>query len=413
MAIFVPMQKMKHIQFLFSILLINSFLSAQTKNEFRGVWIATVMNIDWPPQKVGSDIQKADFIRQLDLHQTNGLNAVIVQVRPSGDAFYPSPYEPWSQWLTGTQGQAPSPFYDPMAFMIQEAHKRGMEFHAWLNPYRAEFTVGKSSIAAENMIRKHPDWFLTYGTTRYFNPANKQVQQFVIDVIKDIVRRYDIDAIHMDDYFYPYPIAGKTFPDDYAYQRSGSTLNKADWRRSNVDSMIRNINIAIKEIKPYVKFGISPFSVWRNLKDDTQGSDTKAGITNFDDLYADILLWMRKGWIDYVTPQLYREIYDPLIPFEKMVSWWAAHSFGRHVYIGHGIYRATENNNANWRLRSQLPDQIKLTRQTPGIQGSVFYSSKSFKNNPNGWNDSLQNNYYRMPAKIPTMPWLPQRPAWK
>ncbi|HOZ84761.1 MAG TPA: family 10 glycosylhydrolase [Niabella sp.] len=404
---------MKHIQFLFSILLINSFLSAQTKNEFRGVWIATVMNIDWPPQKVGSDIQKADFIRQLDLHQTNGLNAVIVQVRPSGDAFYPSPYEPWSQWLTGTQGQAPSPFYDPMAFMIQEAHKRGMEFHAWLNPYRAEFTVGKSSIAAENMIRKHPDWFLTYGTTRYFNPANKQVQQFVIDVIKDIVRRYDIDAIHMDDYFYPYPIAGKTFPDDYAYQRSGSTLNKADWRRSNVDSMIRNINIAIKEIKPYVKFGISPFSVWRNLKDDTQGSDTKAGITNFDDLYADILLWMRKGWIDYVTPQLYREIYDPLIPFEKMVSWWAAHSFGRHVYIGHGIYRATENNNANWRLRSQLPDQIKLTRQTPGIQGSVFYSSKSFKNNPNGWNDSLQNNYYRMPAKIPTMPWLPQRPAWK
>lgn len=413
MAIFASMQKIRFVIFLSILFIVQVNLFAQNaKPEFRGVWIATVMNIDWPPQKASSDIQKADFINQLNQHQRNGMNAVIVQVRPSGDAFFPSPYEPWSQWLTGVQGRAPSPFYDPLAFMIQEAHKRGMEFHAWLNPYRAEFSIGKSSIAAENMIRKHPDWFLTYGTTRYFDPANKQVQQFVIDVIRDIVRRYDIDAIHMDDYFYPYPIAGKTFPDDYAYQRSGTSLSKADWRRSNVDSMIRNINIAIKQIKPYVKFGISPFSVWRNLKDDTQGSDTKAGLTNFDDLYADILLWMRKGWIDYVTPQLYREIYDRLIPFEKMVKWWAAHSFGRHVYIGHGIYRAIENN-ANWKLPTQLPDQIKLTRQTPGIQGSAFYSSKIFRRNPNGWNDSLQNNYYRLPAKVPAMPWLPQRPSWE
>ncbi len=405
------MQKIKALFFVFGFLSIIRFTEAQPRYEFRGVWIATVMNIDWPPQNASVETQKAEYIRQLDLHQRNGLNAVIVQVRPSGDAFYPSPYEPWSQWLTGTQGRAPAPFYDPLAFMIQEAHKRGMEFHAWLNPYRAEFTVGKSSISSDNNIRKNPDWYLTYGTTRYFNPSNVQVQQFVINVIKDIVRRYDVDAIHMDDYFYPYPVAGKTFPDDYAYQRSGTTLSKGDWRRSNVDSIIKNINIAIKQTKPYVKFGISPFSVWRNLKDDSQGSDSRAGITNYDDLYADILLWMRKGWIDYVTPQLYREINDPLIAYEKMVSWWAAHSFGRHVYIGHGIYRALENN-ANWKKPSQLPDQIKIARFTPGIEGSVYYSSKIFKSNPNGWNDSLRNNYYSLPAKVPVMPWLPARPQW-
>lgn len=411
MAIFAVMQKIKALFFVFGFLSIIRFTEAQPRYEFRGVWIATVMNIDWPPQNASVETQKAEYIRQLDLHQRNGLNAVIVQVRPSGDAFYPSPYEPWSQWLTGTQGRAPAPFYDPLAFMIQEAHKRGMEFHAWLNPYRAEFTVGKSSISSDNNIRKNPDWYLTYGTTRYFNPSNVQVQQFVINVIKDIVRRYDVDAIHMDDYFYPYPVAGKTFPDDYAYQRSGTTLSKGDWRRSNVDSIIKNINIAIKQTKPYVKFGISPFSVWRNLKDDSQGSDSRAGITNYDDLYADILLWMRKGWIDYVTPQLYREINDPLIAYEKMVSWWAAHSFGRHVYIGHGIYRALENN-ANWKKPSQLPDQIKIARFTPGIEGSVYYSSKIFKSNPNGWNDSLRNNYYSLPAKVPVMPWLPARPQW-
>lgn len=385
-------------------------LQAQQGSEFRGVWIATVANIDWPPSNAGTEAQKADFIRQLDLHKRNGMNAVIVQVRPSGDAFYPSPYEPWSQWLTGVQGRAPVPFYDPLAFMIQEAHKRGMEFHAWLNPYRAEFSIGKSSIAQDNMLRKRPDWFLTYGSTKYFDPSNKEVQHFVIEVIRDIVKRYDVDAIHMDDYFYPYPVGGKPFPDDYAYSKSGSRLSRDDWRRSNVDSIIKNINIAVKQIKPYVKFGISPFSVWRNGKDDTQGSDSKAGITNFDNLYADILLWLRKGWIDYVTPQLYREINDPLIAYEKLVDWWSAHSFGRHVYIGHGIYRAYEKN-ANWKNPAQIPDQIKKVRNTPGIHGSVYFSSKSFDKNPNGWNDSLRNNYYRIPAKIPAMPWLPQRPA--
>lgn len=397
-----------------SFLIIN-IANAQSTSEFRGVWIATVANIDWPPPRVTSEAQKADFIRQLDLHKRNGMNAIIMQIRPAGDAFYPSPYEPWSQWLTGVQGKAPSPFYDPLAFMIQETHKRGMEFHAWLNPYRAEQTIGRSSISADNMIKKRPDWFLTYGNTRYFDPSNKEAQQFVVNVIHDIVRRYDVDAIHMDDYFYPYPIGGKEFPDDNAYRRSGTSLTKADWRRSNVDSIIKNINLVIKQTKPYVKFGISPFGVWRNGSVDKLGSDSRAGLSNFDQLYADILLWMRKGWIDYVTPQLYRPVGDALIDFKKLTDWWAANSFGRHVYIGHGIYRAWEtgSGSAAFRNKNELPNQIKVLRATPGIQGSIYFSSKSFDRNPNGWNDSLRNNYYRVPVEVPEMPWLPKRPAWK
>ncbi|OJU24494.1 MAG: hypothetical protein BGN92_14500 [Sphingobacteriales bacterium 41-5] len=398
-----------------AIFFIGSIVSAQPASEFRGVWIATVANIDWPPTRASSEAQKADFISQLDLHKRNGMNAIIMQIRPAGDAFYPSPYEPWSQWLTGVQGKAPLPFYDPLAFMIAETHKRGMEFHAWLNPYRAEHSIGRSSISSDNMLKKRPDWFLTYGTSRYFDPSNKEVQQFVINVIHDIVRRYDVDAIHMDDYFYPYPIGGKEFPDENAYRRSGTSLSKADWRRANVDSMIKNINIVIKQTKPYVKFGISPFSVWRNGKDDALGSDSKAGLSNFDQLYADILLWMRKGWIDYVTPQLYRPIGDALIDYQKLTDWWAANSFGRHVYIGHGIYRAWETSSASaaYRNPNELPNQIKILRHTPGIQGSIYFSSKSFDRNPNGWNDSLRNNYYRVRAEVPEMPWLPKRPAWK
>lgn len=397
---------------LLTFLLFFSYLNINAQSEFRGVWIATVDNIDWPLKNSTTQEQKADFIRILDMHKRNGMNAIIMQIRPSGDAFYPSAFEPWSEWLTGVQGCAPNPYYDPLAFMVEETHKRGMEFHAWINPYRAEFVIGKSSIAENNLLRRRPDWFITYGNKKYFDPANKQVQQFLITVVKDIVTRYDIDAIHMDDYFYPYPLAGKNFPDDDAYAKSGTTLSKQDWRRANVDSLIKNLNTAIKGSKPYCKFGISPFSVWRNLKDDTQGSPSQAGITNFDDLYADVLLWLRKGWIDYVTPQLYREIGDRLVPFEVLTEWWSAHSFGRHVYIGHGIYRYYENN-ANWKLKTQIPDQIKIVRNTPGIQGSIYFSSKSFNENPNGWNDSLRNNYYRIPAKVPEMPWLPPRPAWK
>ncbi|HET9826042.1 MAG TPA: family 10 glycosylhydrolase [Chitinophagaceae bacterium] len=386
-------------------------LSKPVNYEFRGVWIATVDNIDWPAKgMVNVEDQKADFIRQLDLHRSNGMNAMIVQVRPAADAFYPSQYEPWSQWLTGVQGKPPSPYYDPLQFMIEETHKRGMEFHAWCNPYRADFQIGKSSIAPNHITKIHPEWFLTYGDKKYFDPSNKNAQQFVVSVVTDIVKRYDVDAIHMDDYFYPYRIAGKEFPDQAAYERSGTNLSKDDWRRSNVDSIIAMLSRAIKKEKPWVKFGISPFSVWRNKDQDPDGSDSKASQTNYDDLYANILLWLQKGWIDYVAPQLYLEIGNNKIAYEKLLDWWSKHTYGRHLYIGQGIYRAGENNPA-WKNPKELPEQINLLRQYPNVQGSIYFSSKTFDRNPNGWNDSLRNNYYREPAQIPPMDWLPKKPA--
>jgi uncharacterized lipoprotein YddW (UPF0748 family) len=344
------------------------------------------------------------------MHKRNGMNAVIVQVRPSTDAFYPSPYEPWSQWLTGAQGKPPMPYYDPLKFMIEESHKRGFEFHAWLNPYRANFNIGKASISRNHITRLHPEWFVEYGGKLYFDPGNKEGQQWVVNVVRDIVKRYDIDAIHMDDYFYPYRIAGKEFPDAKTYSRYGAGLSKNDWRRSNTDSIILTLNKAMKEIKPWMKFGISPFGVWRNQDQDPIGSPTKGGQTNYDDLYADILLWTRNGWIDYVVPQLYWETGHRLVAYETLIDWWSKHTYGRHMYIGHGIYRALEKNNTPWKNPNQLPLQLQILRQTPNIHGSAYFSSKTFKSNPHGWNDSLQNNYYRLPAEVPPMDWLPAKP---
>ena len=400
--------------FLLSLTLTGTY--AQPKYEFRAAWVATVDDIDWPSGKhLNADSQKTEFIRLLNMHQRNGMNAVIVQVRPATDAFYPSPYEPWSEWLTGKQGLPPFPYYDPLQFMIEETHKRGMEFHAWCNPYRAEFSIGRSSISTTHITRLHPEWFLSYGDKRYFDPGNKEAQQHVVNVIRDLVRRYDIDAIHFDDYFYPYRIAGKAFPDKASFQRYGNGLDEATWRRSNVDSIILSLSKAIKEENRFCKFGISPFGVWRNSSQDPEGSATRAGQTNYDDLYADILLWLQKGWIDYVAPQLYWEFGHRLVAYETLVDWWSKHAYGRHLYVGHGIYKVYEPNNGPWRNRNELPHQISKLREYPTVQGSAYYSSKIFVRNPNGWNDSLQRHYYQYPAIVPPMPWIdtlrPEKPV--
>ena len=379
-------------------------------HEFRGVWIATVDNIDWPPRNVFDvEQQKRDYLRQLELHQQNGMNAVIVQVRPAADAFYPSIYEPWSQWLTGRQGKAPEPYYDPLQFMIEEAHKRGFEFHAWCNPYRANNSIAVTNLAPNHISRQHPEWFVAYGGKLYFDPGNKEAQQWTINVVKDITSRYDIDALHMDDYFYPYRIPKREFPDDRTYSLYGEGMNKDDWRRSNVDSIIRNLNVAIKEVKPWVKFGISPFSVWRNKTADERGSATQAGQTNYDDLYADILLWLEHGWIDYVAPQLYTDFNQPYVPYGVLLDWWNEHSYGRHCYIGLGIYKA--GSNRAWRDSTLIPREIDSLRTRANVQGAIFFSSKSFDRNPNGWNDSLQQNQFREPALMPEMEWLPKKPS--
>lgn len=378
---------------------------AQVRPELRAVWVATVVNIDWPSAgNYSSSLQQEEFIRLLDTHKANGMNAIVVQIRPSGDAFYPSPFEPWSQWLTGTQGKPPTPYYDPLAFMIAETHKRNMEFHAWMNPYRAEFKIGESSISPTHITRLHPDWFLSYGDKRYFDPGNKEVQRFVTHIVRDVVDRYAVDAIHFDDYFYPYRIEGKVFPDDASYARYGNSMNREDWRRSNVDSVILMLNNGIKQVNPRCQFGISPFGVWRNASKDPDGSNTNAGQTNYDDLYANILLWLKNGWIDYVAPQLYWEFGHKAAPYEVLIDWWSKHTYGRNCYIGLGFYRA--GSNAAWKDKTQLPRQIEALRNLPNIQGMIFFSSKSFEKNPNGWNDSLRLNYFKEPAPLPTMPWL-------
>jgi len=382
---------------------LSSFISgAQTKPEFRGVWVATVDNIDWPSNKyLTADSQKAEFIRLLNMHKANGMNALIVQVRPSTDAFYPSQYEPWSEWLTGKQGQPPVPYYDPLEFMLTETHKRGMEFHAWLNPYRAMFNINTSSIAATHVTKLHPDWFLTYGDKKYFDPGNKEVQQYVTNVVTDIVRRYNVDAIHFDDYFYPYRIAGKEFPDDAKYQQYGNGMTKDDWRRSNTDSIIFMLSRAIKKENKKCQFGISPFGVWRNIDKDPDGSNTKAGQTNYDDLYADIVLWLKKGWIDYVAPQIYWEFEQKNAPYQAVLNWWSNHSYGKNCYIGLGMYKA--GSNVYWKDKTQLPRQIEALRNTPNVQGMIFFSSKSFDKNPNGWSDSLRLHYFAAPSTTPSI----------
>lgn len=388
------------------ILLVSFSLTAQEKKyEFRAAWVATVDNIDWPSKKgLPVDSQKAEFVRLADMHKMNGMNALIVQIRPATDAFYPSPYEPWSEWLTGTQGQPPMPYYDPLQFMIEETHKRGMEFHAWCNPYRADYLIGKTSISPSHITKVRPEWFLEYGGKRYFDPGNKAVQEYTIQVIKDVLERYDVDGLHFDDYFYPYRIAGKEFPDVISYSTSGTTLARDDWRRSNVDSIIIRLHRLIRAEKPGCKFGISPFGVWRNSDKDPMGSNTKAGQTNYDDLYANILLWLKEGWIDYVAPQLYWEFGHRAAPYEVLLDWWSKNTYGRHCYIGLGIYRA--GSNAAWRDTTLLARQIDALRNTPNIQGAIYFSSKSFINNPNGWSEMLRTKYYAEPAETPLMPWL-------
>jgi uncharacterized lipoprotein YddW (UPF0748 family) len=383
------------------------------KHEFRGVWVATVENIDWPSEP-GLTVtkQQAEVIEILDMHQKNGMNAIILQVRPASDALYPSALEPWSKYLTGYPGKAPEPFYDPLKFWIEECHNRGMELHAWLNPYRVALDY-RQPIAGNHIAFQHPEWILRYGERLYFDPGLPETRNFVTRVVADLVKRYDLDAIHFDDYFYPYPLE-TAFPDTASfrkYNRAWPEQYKADWRRENVDILIQQISKTIKQIKPWVKFGISPFGVWRNKKDDPRGSETQAEITNFDHLYANVIKWQEKGWIDYLLPQLYWQTKHPSVDFEHLVDWWEKHSYDRGMYIGHGIYKIDSASTIpEWTLSKEMPRQIHAVRASKKIDGSAFYSSIHFNRNLLGFQDSLQKKLYQKPALVPPMKWIDSIP---
>lgn len=379
--------------------------------EFRAVWVATVANIDWPSKKgLSVEEQKAEFIKLADMHHKNGMNALIVQVRPAADAFYNSDLEPWSEYLMGEQGKAPTPTYDPLKFMIEETHKRCMEFHAWFNPYRVVVDSKNKNLSENHICNKHPEWLLKYGNREYFDPGIPAARDFTVKVIKDVVKRYDVDAIHFDDYFYPYKIWKKEFPDTASfakYKGEYTKETKDDWRRNNVNTIIKMLNDTIKSVKPYVKFGISPFGVWRNKDKDPKGSATKAGQTNYDDLYADVLLWLKEGWIDYILPQVYWHIGKKVADYKIITDWWCNNHFNKHLYIGHGVYRMDKKSKTKaWRKKDEIIKQIELNREKPEILGSAYFSSKTFFKNPRKINKRLKKRVYKYAALVPPMPEL-------
>jgi uncharacterized lipoprotein YddW (UPF0748 family) len=376
------------------------------KREFRGVWVATVANIDWPSRPgLTADQQKQEFIGLLEQHKKNGMNAIILQVRPAADAFYLKSREPWSRWLMGKQGLAPATGYDPLEFAIREAHSRGMELHAWFNPYRATMNANES-VSEEHMTRKRPEFFFSYGGKKQFDPGIPEVREYIVQVILDVVKGYDVDGIHFDDYFYPYPISGQKINDASTYSKYPNGIgNIQDWRRNNVDLLIKMLDDSIHHYKNYVKFGISPFGIWKNIAEDSLGSQS-SGLSNYSALFADSRKWVKEGWVDYINPQIYFSFTKRAAPFGTLVDWWSNNAFGRHVYIGQGAYLVNQRMDAAWRVPNQIPEQVRYLRKSNRIQGSVFFSSKSFSNVARATGDSLRTNLYKYPALPPQMPWL-------
>jgi len=402
---------------LFLSLNFNFLLNSQEieKPEMRAVWVATVKNIDFPSYaKLSVDEQKKEFTDMLDNFSEIGINAIMFQVRPAADAFFPSEFEPWSEWLTGKQGKAPEPYYDPLEFMIEECHKRNIEFHAWVNPFRAVATIEFADIAKNHITNTKPKWFFTYDINKYFDPGIPEVRDYVRDIIVDIVKRYDIDGVHFDDYFYPYPKRDSynrimKIPDNKTFLKyKGDFDNIADWRRNNMNLFIEEVSKGIKQADPKMVFGVAPSGVWRNKSQDPEGSDTR-GLAHYDYLYSDVLAWLKNDWIDYVAPQLYWPIGNKYADYKTLVDWWSKHTYGKHLYIGLGVYRANKDASSfAWRNPNEIPNQIKLFRENPNVKGCILYKAKPLLQNNLGIKDSLKNNFFAVHVSTPSMPWLEQ-----
>ena len=383
--------------------------SPYPKREFRGAWIQAV---NGQFRGIPTEKLKQTLIDQLNSLQGAGINAIIFQVRPEADALYASQLEPWSRFLTGVQGQAPSPYWDPMQFMIDECHKRGMEFHAWINPYRVKTSL-KSELSPNHLYNIHPEWFVTYNNQLFFDPALPESHRHICMVVADIVSRYDVDAIHMDDYFYPYPAKGMDFPDDASFARyGGGFTNRADWRRSNVNILIQKIHETIRGLKPWVKFGISPFGIYRNEKNDPLGSKTH-GLQNYDDLYADVLLWARNGWVDYNIPQIYWQIGHPAADYETLVKWWAKNTENRPLFIGQSVMNTIQNADPKNPSMNQLPRKMALERAYQTIGGSCQWPASAVVENAGKYRDALVQEYHKYPALVPVFDFMDDKAPGK
>lgn len=368
---------------------IASVVAQNPKREFRGAWLHVIGQSQW--QNKSTEQAKAYIRDQFDKLKDAGCNAVFFQVRPTADAVYKSDLEPWSAWLTGKRGKAPSPMWDPMEYAIEEAHKRGMEFHAWLNPYRVTSTA-KEVLAADHMSNKHPERFFRYNGQILFDPAYQENRDFICEVITDIIDRYDVDGIHIDDYFYPYPAPGKAIPDDKSYAKYGEGMNRGDWRRHNVDLLIEQMHRTIKENKPWIRFGVSPFGIWRNKKSDPKGSNS-SGLQNYDDLYADVTLWARKGWIDYLAPQLYWNLDTKAAPSRHLAQWWNDNANGVDIYIGQDVKRTMDVADPGNHDRNELDTKVRLSRRLPNVKGNVWWHGYWVTGNYKGAADSLAMKY--------------------
>lgn len=373
------------------------------KREFRGAWLHTVFQDQYHRQSTDENIK---YLRnQLDQLKASGVNAVLFQVRPQADAFYKSDLEPWSRFLTDN-GNAPQPFWDPLGFMVQECHSRGMELHAWLNPYRVT-TSAKQTLPKGHIYHQHPERFIRYDGKLYFDPGMPENREFIGKVVEDIVTRYDVDGIHFDDYFYPYPVEGKKFGDDASFAKYGKGMDRGDWRRKNVDLLIEDLHKRIYAIKPWVRFGISPFGIWRNKKSDPRGSDTN-GLQNYDALYADVLLWEEKGWIDYLLPQLYWDLAHKAASYMVLVDWWNNNAGkNRHLYIGQDVGRTMKMADiAPSAEKTQLRHKVELARKGDNIKGNCWWPGYSVTSNTGGVADSLRTKFQSTPAIVPAYTWI-------
>lgn len=384
----------------------------RVQREFRGVWVATVGNMDWPSRNNLSTAEaQQELLRILDAARDHGLNAVIFQIRPMADAFYASDLEPWSDYLTGASGVAPDPFWDPLQFAIEQAHARGLELHAWFNPFRAGFVAKRAPLSTRHVTRRRPELVRRYGRHWWMDPGEPAARQLALNVMVDVAQRYDVDGIHIDDYFYPYQerdARGRIipFPDDATWSRYGraSGMNRNDWRRSNVDAFVETLYAAVRAVNPHVRVGISPFGIWR-----PGHPESVRGLDAWNDLYADSRKWLLNGWADYYVPQLYWRTAAPQQPYTDLLHWWTEQNpHGRHIWAGN-IPNSVADGNRGWSA-SEILEQVRLTRQHPGATGNIHFSASSLLRNPDGLGEAFRTTLYATRALPPATPWLGSGP---